>query len=75
MEKRDDAAKEQGEDPDPRGKKASWVKTVRKPAYHPTAAGVKAQEENDKVKKKREKATKNVAKALEKVNNLKAAIH
>lgn len=69
MEKRDDSAKDQGEDPEPSksNKKARWIKVVRKPAYHPTAAGVKAQEEHDKVHHKRDKAQKDVMKAVQKV--------
>ena len=83
MEKKEDSPKEQGEDPTPESehseptkkKKASWRKVVRKPAHHPTAAGVKAMEEHDKVHDKRDKANDAVKKALNKVAKEKTAVH
>lgn len=73
MEKKDDTPKEDGEEP--AKKKVRWVKVVKKPAFHPTAAGVKVMQEHAKVHKKRDTTTTDVMKAVKRIGAKKTDLH
>lgn len=52
-----------------------WVKVVKKPAFHPTAAGVKVMQEHAKVHKKRDTTTTDVMKAVKRIGAKKTDLH
>lgn len=68
-EEEKDAAK--AEEP----KKKRWITYKRNPPHHPTAPGVKAQKEHEKVQDKRDNTIQKVMAAVKKIGSQKTDIH